>query len=786
MLLTLLTLGGLLTAFAAVPVLIHLINMMRHQRVQWAAMDFLLQSYKKHRNWIWLKQLLLLLARMTAMVLVALMLCVLVHLLINDVRKGMGWEDEALGSWFGGQTTHHYVLLDDSFSMADRAGAMTAFDRARKAIQMIGSRASHRQNQRFTLIRYSQAISVTSSGDDPSAEQIADLNAVDVDRDFVELLEERRNAFDVSQLSVGPVAALNVVQQLLKQRDDEKPIVYVVTDCRAKDWDNPAEIHKTLRGLKEQHAEIELINCIKTKRANLAITALTPDNDIRAAGVPLFMNVTVKNFGDESVKKVQVKIRSIFFDPDEEVAGDPQQAQGKADELPTVLFNEIKPGESATSRVQVYFPEPGKHVVEAELQGDTIQTDNTRWSIVDFLAGVPVLVIDGDITQRNAYFLNSAFEPGRKNTGIRPDVQPTNFLRDAEPEVLAAYHTIYLLDVDRLEESAISNLEEYVSEGGGLGIFSGPNLNIAFYNDNFYREGRGLFPLMIDRAVELPEVIRERVPDIAASEHPVFRIFSGERNTFLSLVAVKQYLKPTIDWDAEKDSNVEIIASLRNGDPFVVEKKFGDGRVVTYLSTMSSEWNNWTGNPTFVVMALKLQAYLSSGRRVDVARVVGAPIELQLDADKFRKDVTFVTPDEGESGRILIERSAIKETDDSPLLSTAVGRNPEGGSNGETGRGGIHEAWTYTVEGQPDVQRYAVNVQTVESNLELTEIKNLLDKLDEIKPTYLHWDEINPDPVQQAGFNWSKWVLLVLIVLLIVEQVLAYVCSYHPLHRGNR
>ena len=52
---------GFLIALA--PVLIHLINMMRHQRVKWAAMDFLLKSYKKHRKWVWLKQLLLLLAR---------------------------------------------------------------------------------------------------------------------------------------------------------------------------------------------------------------------------------------------------------------------------------------------------------------------------------------------------------------------------------------------------------------------------------------------------------------------------------------------------------------------------------------------------------------------------------------------------------------------------------------------------------------------------------------------------------------------------------------------------
>ena len=50
----------------ALPVLIHLINMMRHRRVEWAAMEFLIVSQKKFRTWIIFKQLLLLLLRMLA------------------------------------------------------------------------------------------------------------------------------------------------------------------------------------------------------------------------------------------------------------------------------------------------------------------------------------------------------------------------------------------------------------------------------------------------------------------------------------------------------------------------------------------------------------------------------------------------------------------------------------------------------------------------------------------------------------------------------------------------
>ena len=84
------------------------------QKVQWAAMDFLLQSYKKHRKWVWLKQFLLLLLRM-------MIVAVVVAMLAQWITRGE-WLDI-----LGGKVTHHYVLLDDSGSMGESYNAMTAY-----------------------------------------------------------------------------------------------------------------------------------------------------------------------------------------------------------------------------------------------------------------------------------------------------------------------------------------------------------------------------------------------------------------------------------------------------------------------------------------------------------------------------------------------------------------------------------------------------------------------------------------------------------------------------------
>src|SRR3972149_1271494 len=113
----------------ALPVLIHLINMMRHRRIQWAAMEFLLISQKKHRAWILLKQFLLLLLRMLAIAAIVLM--------VAQPLLHHRW-----GGLLGGTKTHHVILLDDSFSMSDHWDDTSAFEQGKRVIQRIGAEAA--------------------------------------------------------------------------------------------------------------------------------------------------------------------------------------------------------------------------------------------------------------------------------------------------------------------------------------------------------------------------------------------------------------------------------------------------------------------------------------------------------------------------------------------------------------------------------------------------------------------------------------------------------------------
>jgi len=477
---------------------------------------------------------------------------------------------------FGGTTTHHFVLLDDSFSMSERLGGASAFDKAKQALGEIAHQAVGQDSpQKFTVLRFSRAAAAAETAeDDADPARIADLNAEIVDANFDVLIEEKRRAMELTELATGPREALVILNQLLEQNSDENNLVYVLSDFRDKEWGTPNELAQLLREADKAAAEIHFVSCVKKQQQNLTLTDLTPEEGTRAAGVPLFVNVSVRNNGTIAAHNVQAKVRTHFFDPDVARSGEPGKLIGKLDEPPTVLFDEIPPGKTATRRVQVYFPRPGPQVVEAILADDVVSADNRRWCVVNLAAGEPVLVVDGSLDKQHAYFLASAFSPGqRTNTGIMPDVQVPDFLRNATPDDLRRYHAIYLLDVDRFDKHVVDNLEQYVRDGGGIGIFVGEDVNRQFYSEQLYRNGAGLLPLPLERDAALADELVENLPDFEVEDHPVFSVFFGERNPFIRLVSIEHYLAPPDDWLPPDNSPVEVLARLRNGDPLAVEKR---------------------------------------------------------------------------------------------------------------------------------------------------------------------------------------------------------------------
>lgn len=723
----------------ALPLLIHLINLRRHRRVDWAAMDFLLASQKRNKKWILLRQLLLLLLR-TAAVGAAVMM------LAGPVLRS-SW-----GQLLGRGTTHHLILLDDSYSMADRWQRTSALDEAKRVVaQIVAEAAGNDTRGQLTLLRFSEAASLSAGAE-------ASIDRRPLDRRLSDELESSLAQLTVSESAAGPIEALQAVARMPEATDDETRIVYLVSDFRARQWNESPQLRQMLAELREQVAQLRLVQCVEQTRPNLAVTALKPESGIRAAGVETWMQLAVVNYGDQPAAAVAVSIEQ------------------DGHKLPAVEIDEIQPGEEVTRRFRVTFAESGSHHLQATLEGDAVETDNTRYFACRLPASFPVLLVDGSAAGDDGYYLQTALSPGGKQTGgWSPEIRPASFLR--RHDELSRFSAICLLDVSRLDEPEIAALEAYVRQGGGVAIFVGPRVAKQFYNEHLYRDGTGLMPVALDVPSQLLRDGNRSVADVVVGSHPVFRVFEGQRNSFLAVASVDFYFAVDPEWRLPTDGSTRILAKLRNGAPFVVDKQLGGGRVVVQLCKLSPKptelgsWSNWSLNPVFPVFANELVGYLSASRRRDSVRTVGEGLALSVSATDYEPEIRLRRPGQTDanSATLFLQPTLPHQANDDQLeIETDLASSS-----------GIWQVDLQTLQGQPEKRLFAFNVPLGEGDLHHLDRDALAKRLDGIDYQFNLASQMTAADDQLAGYRLSDSLLYLLIGLLVVEQLLAYSASYH-------
>jgi len=722
--------AGLLAGLAvvALPVLIHLINMLRHKRVSWAAMEFLLVSQKRNRTWVRFKELLLLLMRMAAVAAVVMI-----------VAQPLA-DASALLNPFG-QRTQHIILLDDSYSMADRWAGSTAFDRGKQAVARIASQAAADSAQQdFTVLRFSEA----SKGS--SVKSSIDQQRVTVD--FGDKIAEVVRSWQPSSLAASPSPALDFILQTFPENSGTQRIVYLVSDFRAKEWESPGSLADQLSRLQALPSRLKFVRCADAQRPNLTIAALEPTGGSIAAGVPFAMQVTLTNYGSDPLKSVLVSIE--------------EDGVGR----PALDFDLVAPDTSETRSFPVNFATAGEHTVTARIASDTVETDNIRHRVVNVPLVDPVLIVDGVDGGPDGEFLLTVFNPGgRVKTGIEPTLERTSWLNN---NPLDRFSTIYLTNIERLDPPAIESLEKFVKQGGGITFFLGESSRADFFNSQLYRDGQGLFPLPLLAPTQLLVDRLDKSADIeiVAAQHPIFRVFSGERNTFLSAVTIERFFAAPKSWQPSAEPSTEVLARLRNGSPLAVERRFGAGRVVAITTSAAPTWNNWGRNPSFVVAMLELQSHLTADRMRGLERVAGAPVEQVIDVEKYQRRARFVPP----LGSGIDPVSA--DLVDSPRGPLAVFP--------DTSAAGVYELQLTDLENKAESRRFALNVDPREGDLALLDAEQLATRLPGVKFDQARAEDYTLATATSDRANISDLLLYALIALLLGEQALAYFASYHP------
>jgi hypothetical protein len=736
----------------AVPIVIHLINLLRHKRVRWAAMEFLLASQRKFRTRVLLKQLLLLLLRVAAVLGIVLALA------------GPRWTSPLAGMLGGGRTAH-VVLLDDSFSMGDAAGAgatpgpetITAFDRGRRVVERIAvDLATAAGRQELSIGRFARLALPSASGAAPGF----DLTGQTVSPAVVQQVRDLLATFAVSATDCGPQPPLAAAAEALG--GGAAGVVWLVSDFRARDWKGADDLADQIRRLADAGVQVHLVDCATDDDAsfNLSIERLEPVGGVPAVDVVVPMEVTVRNHGTRPVRDVQV---DLWED---------------GGTRPGVRLGEIAANGTAKQRFDARFGTAGGHTVEARIGADAVPADNRRTAAVEVADRVDVLLIDGSLADAgnasadrersgpgDAFYLAAALAPGAgAPTGLRPRIEPPGALATVD---LNAFAGVWLLDVERLEADEIAPLEQFAADGGGVVFFVGPRTNPAAYTQSLHRDGSGLFPVPLAGAIDLlPDAATAAAPDVVVEDHPVVAVLSGQRNPLLDAVRVDRFMAVERTFSPRTGSGLRRLLSLRTGAPFVVEQPFGDGLVVTVLSSASPQWNTWArGNPSWVVVMLELQNHLARTRRRAESLVVGSPVTVRLEPGTDEIEVDFAAPPDG--GVVHVTGTAAEPDGLVATLPATVASGP------------CVARWR-RLDGSERERLFAVNVNPAEGSLERMGRDRLDRALVGIPFLYDGAESLQPEAGSLAGIPLLAPLLHALLIVLVLEQLLASAASYLP------
>ena len=758
------------TALISAPIIIHLINRLRFRRVRFAAMEFLLASQQRNRRRVLLEQLILLLLR----ILVVLGLMLLIARLILDPSQL---------SVFRGARTHHMVLLDDSGSMRDRIGDTTAFGEGVSVIKKLVAEGSRRPGtQIFSLV-------LLSNPEQPVFSQR------DVSESFVAELDTKLENLKPSHRALSLVDGLTAARTLFGDKEEVGAIkhLHVLSDFRQRDWQDAKALSAAVETLDTAGVTLNFVKTVENRHANLAVTDLSGDLQVAAAGVPVRLRVSVKNFAEQAASEVRL---SVFQD---------------GQKLPmTLTFDKIEAGESAEREFDLVFETPKKHDVRVSLEGDSLSEDNSRLLALEASAVHKVLIVDGDPSGDEGSYVVDALAADPRITGFAPQIETVDYLRRRP---IDEFQAIYLLNVADLPADALDPLEKYVAAGGGLAWFVGPSVKTAFYNESLFNEGKGLFPVPLDAAPRDLPIVEDSGPDLVVASHPIFRVFEGQENPYLDVTRVAKFFPAAASWsrdDQTRGDDVQTIATLRNRQPLMFHHHFGKGNIITCLTTCGPAWNNWAKYASYVVLQLELQKTIARSDRQLERRLAGEPIELSLNPSEFTDMIDIIAPDPAGERTIRLQaapdvsggrdqgsgvRGQERTTENSNLKSQISNlkspienqkskiENPPlrlTATFRDTDLPGLYRVRLLDLNQVPFERWITYNFPADESDLSLATTELIRKQLgDKVRVSIQEPGEFSWIAGRDIGSEVRDALLILLAVLLIAEQAMAYRLSYH-------
>ncbi|MEI8063846.1 MAG: VWA domain-containing protein, partial [Verrucomicrobiota bacterium] len=514
----------------------------------------------------------------------------------------------------GTAKTSTVVLLDNSYSMDVGTKGRTTFIKARDAA-----------NQIVRNLARGSEVSVLMMGGIPGPLLDEPTFAIDrADRELAKLQTGYGSA-------ATPAALEMAVGALGKMHEAHRELI-VISDFQKVSWADTERIATLMKQLPVTPA-VTFMHIGREEKNNLSVQSLDFSRFLLGVGQKFQVRANLKNHGETPYPNLRV-----YFRVDGQERAATQVSLG--------------PNEDGQVLFSYTFETAGSHVIAIEADApDSSKSDNILLASVPVWNRLPVLLVNGNPGREpltsETDFLEIALRPYSAvktkladlitTTVIKPEQLDANQLKDQRVVVLA--------NVPQLDAKQLKALEDFVRGGGGLLIFPGSRIKTDWYNTKF----TSLFPWRLTSLEgSLDDTTKQSTILVQHYEHPALALFNDPRAGNLATATIRLWYKfaeenagssraPAIG----SVTNVSpfVVARLNNGDPFLVEKRFGDGSVIACSVPCAADWSNLPLRPFYLPLMQQLVTYLAAKfdppRNVDIGRPLIAALPAALAGKKL-------------------------------------------------------------------------------------------------------------------------------------------------------
>lgn len=543
----------------AIPVVIHLINLRRPQKLSFPTLTFFEELKKSTIRKIRIKQYILLALRVLAILMLALALA---RPLIAPTMGG--------GTTDSSQPKLSVLLLDNSPSMNRIGSGGPYLEQAQQVARQV---IEHSQgNDRFI---------VTGTNSTEEGLQIVDASRA------MTLLEDVEVANTGNHINQ---TVRNIADQL-NNSAMQQGVIYLLTDAQQSQLNDLNELDNLDLGENRQLG-MQVVTVGSSSQPNIAVSNIDLQSRMLSQGNPVLLLVEVRNYGNAGAAN-----QFVSLEVDGRMAGQYEV--------------NLEPGETRELSFEIVPQKTGDIPGKVVIEGDEISFDNERYFALNIPQTRSVLLVNRteDDASEFVSYLQPALEAARRsNTQIEFNrVQP-----DEIDQANWLQNDVIILDgLREIPEYWYEDLQRYVQSGKGLLFFPSEQGNIQNYNSFLGLFNAGRFSGIRGEYASFRSTAKI---EGLVEGHPILDgIFNKEEDEDIQVDLPDLFFY--YQFEQASSTGSYSVLSATTGDEILIEQRFGDGRLLVSALGTDPGWSNFPVNALFAPIYYRSVLYASASER---------------------------------------------------------------------------------------------------------------------------------------------------------------------------